>query len=165
MHPEAPNRLYASCGDGFMGGPDRAYLESYNSGNSWISCSDGLEHHYLYSMAIDPADCNTILVSAAPSADLAHHRIPYESYIYRKTKDTPFQQVQQGLPSAIGTVISMFATNEAEPHTFYTLNNNGVFQSNDSGESWEQLNIPWKDEYKTQHPHALLVTTPNEKTA
>ena len=52
--------FYASCGDGFMGGPDRAYLESYNSGNSWISCSDGLEHHYLYSMAIDPADCNTI---------------------------------------------------------------------------------------------------------
>ena len=68
MHPEAPNRLYASCGDGFMGGPDRAYLESYNSGNSWISRSEGLEHHYLYSMAIDPADCNTILVSAAPSA-------------------------------------------------------------------------------------------------
>ncbi|MBL2347187.1 glycosyl hydrolase, partial [Klebsiella pneumoniae] len=83
------------------------------------SRSEGLEHHYLYSMAIDPADCNTILVSAAPSADLAHHRIPYESYIYRKTKDTPFQQVQQGLPSAIGTVISMFATNKAEPHTFY----------------------------------------------
>lgn len=159
MHPEAPNRLYASCGDGFMGGPDRAYLESYNSGNSWISCSEGLEHHYLYSMAIDPADYDTILVSAAPSADLAHHRIPYESYIYRKTKDTPFQQVQQGLPSAIGTVISMFATNPAEPHTFYTLNNNGVFQSNDSGESWEQLNIPWKDEYKAQHPHALLVTS------
>ncbi|HDR8451750.1 glycosyl hydrolase [Bacillus cereus] len=159
MHPEAPNRLYASCGDGFMGGPDRAYLESYNNGNSWISCSEGLEHHYLYSMAIDPADCDTILVSAAPSADLAHHRIPYESYIYRKTKDTPFQQVQQGLPSAIGTVISMFATNKVEPHTFYTLNNNGVFQSNDSGESWEQLNIPWKDEYKTQHPHALLVTS------
>ena len=75
MHPEAPNRLYASCGDGFMGGPDRAYLESYNNGNSWISRSEGLEHHYLYSMAIDPADCNTILVSAAPSADLAHHRI------------------------------------------------------------------------------------------
>ncbi len=53
----------------------------------------------------------------------------------------------------------MFATNEAEPHTFYTLNNNGVFQSNDSGESWEQLNIPWKEEYKTQHPHALLVAS------
>lgn len=103
MHPEAPNRLYASCGDGFMGGPDRAYLESYNSGNSWISRSEGLEHHYLYSMAIDPADCNTILVSAAPSADLAHHRIPYESYIYRKrkillsskyNKDYPLQSVQ-----------------------------------------------------------------------
>ena len=45
--------------------PDRAYLESYNNGNSWISCSEGLEHHYLYSMAIDPADCDTILVSAA----------------------------------------------------------------------------------------------------
>ena len=121
--------------------------------------AEGLEHHYLYSMAIDPADCDTILVSAAPSADLAHHRIPYESYIYRKTKDTPFQQVQQGLPSAIGTVISMFATNPAEPHTFYTLNNNGVFQSTDSGESWEQLNILWKDEYKAQHPHALLVAS------
>ena len=143
--------------------PDRAYLESYNSGNSWISCSEGLEHHYLYSMAIDPADCNTILVSAAPSADLAHHRIPYESYIYRKTKDTPFQQVQQGLPSAIGTVISMFATNPAEPHTFYTLNNNGVFQSNDSGESWEQLNIRGKMSIKhnTRMHYSLLLL--NEK--
>ena len=79
--------------------------------------------------------------------------------IFIENERYPFQQVQQGLPSAIGTVISMFATNKAEPHTFYTLNNNGVFQSNDSGESWEQLNIPWKDEYKTQHPHALLVTS------
>ena len=154
MHPEAPNRLYASCGDGFMGGPDRAYLESYNSGNSWISRSEGLEHHYLYSMAIDPADCNTILVSAAPSAQISLITVFLMNLIYIvKRKILRSSKVQQGLPSAIGTVISMFATNPAEPHTFYTLNNNGVFQSNDSGESWEQLNIPWKDEYKTQHPH------------
>ena len=96
MHPEAPNRLYASCGDGFMGGPDRAYLESYNSGNSWISRSEGLEHHYLYSMAIDPADCNNF-VSAAPSADLAI-TVFLMNLIFIVKRKIPFEQVQQGLP-------------------------------------------------------------------
>lgn len=159
MHPHAPNRLYASCGDGFMGDPDRAYVESYNGGNSWVSCSEGLDHHYLYSMAIDSADCDTILVSAASSPDLAHHHVPYESYIYRKTKNESFQAVHHGLPSPIGTVISMLATNPTEPHTFYALNNNGVFHSKDAGQTWKQLPISWKEEYTTQHPHALLITS------
>lgn len=98
-------------------------------------------------------------MTTAPSADLAHHHVPYESYIYKKTKNEPFQAVHHGLPSPIRTVISMLATNLTEPHTFYALNNNGVFQSTDAGQTWERFNIPWKEEYKTQHPHALLITT------
>ena len=119
MHPEAPNRLYASCGDGFMGGPDQKLILR-------VITMETAGSHVVQ-------DLNIIIYTAWQLIQLIVIRfsflprqvpisliiVSHMSLIFIETKDTPFQQVQQGLPSAIGTVISMFATNEAEPHTFY----------------------------------------------
>ncbi len=44
-HRKAPKRLYSSAGDG--------YFESFDYGESWISQTEGLRHHYLHGLAID----------------------------------------------------------------------------------------------------------------
>ncbi len=70
VHPEVPGRLYSAAGDGVMGG--HGYNESWDGGDSWTHPEGGLEHHYLYGLAVDPGDPGTVVVSAAESPRAAH---------------------------------------------------------------------------------------------
>ncbi len=158
MHPLAPNRLYSAAGDGFRM-PGRGYNESYDSGKSWQQPDDGLRHHYLWSVAIDPAEPDTILVSASPDPNKAHHdALNAESAIYRKQRGEPWQQVTEGLPAEHGMLVPVIASNPAEAGVFYMLTNKGCYRSADTGYTWAQIAIPWRDEYTQQHQQALVVT-------
>ena len=55
-HPLAPGRIYSAAGDG--------YFESTDAADSWSSPEDGLKHRYLVGVAVDPADADTVIVSA-----------------------------------------------------------------------------------------------------
>lgn len=55
-HPFAPGRIYSAAGDG--------YYESTDAGDSWRLPEDGLKHLYLVGVAVDPADPDTVIVSA-----------------------------------------------------------------------------------------------------
>ena len=72
MHPLAPNRLYSAAGDGFIA-QGRGYNESVDGGESWQRPDEGLEHHYLWGVAVDAADPETILVSASSDPFSAHN--------------------------------------------------------------------------------------------
>lgn len=159
MHPMAPDRLYSAAGDGLRA-PERGYNESYDAGATWRHLAEGRHHHYLWGMAIDPADPDTVLVSASPDAYKAHHtRAEAFSTIYRKTDRSVWREVRDGLPSAQGLVAPVLASNVQEPHVFYVLTNKGLYRSQDAGWSWEQLPVPWKEAYLNQHQQALLVTS------
>lgn len=159
MHPQVPHRLYSAAGDGFLY-QGRGYNESYDGGQTWQHPAEGLEHHYLWGAAVDPANPDTIIVSAAESPDLAH---PFEgnaqsSFIYRKTSGQPWRRVTQGLPDAQGTVAHTLASNSEEPGVFYALCNKGCYRSADAGESWEPLPLPWKSDYEHQQQQALAMS-------
>ena len=159
MHPMAPDRLYSAAGDG-MRAPERGYNVSNDAGATWSHFAEGRHHHYLWGMAVDPADPNTVLVSASPGAYQAHHtRDGAFSAIYRKKERSDWHEIRDGLPSAQGLVAPVLASNVQEPHVFYVLTNKGLHFSQDAGLSWEQLPVPWKEVYLTQHQQALLVTT------
>ena len=158
MHPLAPDRLYAAAGDGLRR-PDRGYNESYDAGRTWRHSAEGRDDHYLWGMAIDPADPETVLVSASPNANKAHHtRAEAYSTIYRKTAGSVWHKVHEGLPSAHGLVAPILASNLQEPHTFYLLTNKGLHRSRDAGRRWEQLPVTWATAYLNQHQQALLIT-------
>lgn len=157
MHLKAPDRLYSAAGDGYSH-PGKGYNESHDGGDTWLRPDEGLKHHYLVSVAVDPADPNTIVISGATSPAEAHRRSDARSFIYRRLGETTWQATSEGLPEAKGTIVAVLATNKSEPHVFYALTNKALYRSPDAGQHWEQVNIPWKRGYQDQHQQAILVT-------
>ena len=156
LHKDVPGRLYSAAGDGSVT-VGRGYAESPDAGESWTRPDEGLAHQYLWSVAVDPADPETVVVSAANSPFQAHSPDAAESTVYRKSDGGVWKQVRDGLPEPAGTLVPVLATTPAEPHTFYALTNRGLFWSEDAGERWQQLELPWPERYLRQHPQALLV--------
>jgi hypothetical protein len=136
-HPLAPGRIYSAAGDG--------YFESTDAGDSWRSPEDGLKHLYLVSVAVDPADPDTVIVSATAGPGSAYSPRSAEAFVYRKTGLERWEQAMSGLPEAKGTTASRFATDPREPGVIYAANNRGVFGSDDAGRSWKALDIPWPE--------------------
>ena len=157
MHRLAPNRLYSAAGDGFMH-PGNGFVESDDGGETWYRPDEGLQHHYLWSVAADPADPATLVISAAHGPQQAHSPQSAESAIYRRSGDSRWQPVRDGFPEPRGLLTSVLATHEAEPGVFYAANNMGVFRSADAGSSWETMPIRWPQGLRIGRAHALVVT-------
>lgn len=136
-HHEAEGRVYSAAGDG--------YYESADGGESWSRLMGGLQHRYLVGVAVDPGDADTVVVSAARGPSVSYRPRGAEAYVYRKSAAGPFELAMDGLPAAEGTVASQFATRVAEPGVFYAANNHGLFRSNDTGRSWQELPITWPE--------------------
>jgi photosystem II stability/assembly factor-like uncharacterized protein len=157
---QLPGRIYSAAGDGFMR-PGQGFVQSRDAGDTWERPDVGLEHHYLWGLAVDPGDPETLIVSAAHSPNQAHNPTAAESVIYRRAgSGIAWQRVQEGLPAESGTLASVLAANQAEPGVFYATNNHGLYRSADAGRSWERLDvldIPWQEGHDIQRPASLTV--------
>lgn len=151
-----PNRLYAAAGDGLMQ-PGSGFRQSNDGGETWFCPDEGLAYHYLWSVAVDPADPETLVISAAPGPRQAHDLPTAESAIYRRSGGYPWQVIHNGLPPAHGSLAAVLATNEAELGVFYAANNQGVFRSSDAGFSWETLPFLGSATTHLGRAHALVV--------
>ena len=157
VHPDAPGRLYSAAGDGF-GIPGRGYSESHDGGDTWARPDEGIERHYLYGLAVDPGDPDTVVVSAAESPLKAHAPQAADSIIYRRSGREPWREVRDGLPAPNGTVRPLLAANAGEQGVFYSVSNHGIFRSADAGVSWEPVLAPLPERYRGRSPHAITVT-------
>ena len=156
-HRLAEGHVYTANGDGFAS-PGMGYSERFDGGDTWQYFSDGLKHHYLYSLAVDPGNPETVIVSASPGPAEAHNSAVADSTIYRRTGRQSWLEIRDGLPETKGTIIPLLETNESEPGVFYAVTNKGVFRSADAGLTWKRLDISWPDQFQHQHPQALVVT-------
>jgi hypothetical protein len=155
-HRLAPGRLYSAAGDGFTT-PGRGYAESRDAGVSWKRFGEGLSHHYLWSVAVDPTNPDTVVVSAARSPQEAHNPADAESTIYRRSGGGAWEEVRAGLPERSGTVIPELATSPSEPGVLYMATNRGLYRSGDAGATWERLALPWPERFRYQHVQGLAV--------
>ncbi len=153
---QKPGRVYSAAGDGFMQ-PGQGFVESHDGGDTWERPGAGLHYHYLWGLAVDPADPDTLVISAAPGPQQAHNPGSAESAIYRRAGSGPWQQVQDGLPASKGMLASVLAANAAEPGVFYAANNHGLYRSPDAGQRWERIDIPWSEQARMQRAADLLV--------
>jgi photosystem II stability/assembly factor-like uncharacterized protein len=155
-HRLAPGRLYAAAGDGFMQAGD-GYAESDDRGATWRRFGDGLDHHYLYGLAVDSGDPDTVLISAASSPFAAHDPGNAESYVYRREAGGPWQPAMKGLPDASGMTASILAAHPERANHFYAASNQGLFQSQDAGRNWERIPITWEAPLRARNARALAV--------
>ncbi|WP_415383109.1 WD40/YVTN/BNR-like repeat-containing protein [Halosimplex sp. TS25] len=160
-HPDAEGRVYTAAGDG--------YAQSEDGGDTWTYPQDGLDHRYVWGMAVPRSDPDTVVVSAARGARSAHSVSAAEAYVYRTTgaagghgderadrgDETEWSLAMDGLPEAEGTVRSVLAA--AGGPVLLALNNRGLYRSADAGESWDRLGVEWPDEYESQTPRGLAV--------
>jgi hypothetical protein len=114
---------------------------------------------YLWGLAVDPGDPDTIVVSAAAGPQEAHNLASAESAIFRRAgQHGTWEQAREGLPPMRGMLASALAANPAEPAVFYAANNLGIYRSPDAGRSWEPLAISWPESSDhTRRPADLLV--------
>lgn len=144
-----PGRVHAAAGDG--------YFTSRDGGGSWRSPDDGLDHGYLWGCAVDPADPEAVVVSAARSAREAHAAEEAESWIYRRTDGGPWEPVREGLPDPEGTTISSLTAVPGRPGLLYAANNCGVFRSRDAGATWAAVAVGWPRRFRRQRVVGLAV--------
>lgn len=141
IHPEDDNLLYEAGGGGYAWSDDK--------GVSWQTDNDGLgDFTYLVHVAVDPGDKDTVLVSGAkgPASAYMPERDQTEMKIFRKQKDTSWQEVTEGLPDGKGTIVTHLLTSADEPSVFYGVNNQGVYHSVDRGKSWMKVPVDFPDE-------------------
>lgn len=146
-HPRDRGRVYAAAGDG--------YAESHDGGDTWEHPQDGLDHRYVWSVAPDPGDPDTVLVSAASGARRAHSAGSADSYVYRRRDGGPWERVT-GLPTGDGIIRAVLAPGR-EPGTVYAANNRGLYRSVDAGDSWEPIDVSWPERFREATVRGLAV--------
>src|SRR5215207_1453040 len=124
-HPSAPGRAYEAGGDGAAWSRD--------GGRSWDRADAGRERRYAWALAVDPADPERWFVSAAPGPFEAHGSRPSDSAIYRWEGSGPWQAIEGPLDSHV------YALATAPGQLFAGLGDGTLLQSEDGGESWNEL--------------------------
>jgi photosystem II stability/assembly factor-like uncharacterized protein len=149
-HPDAEGRVYAAAGDG--------YAESTDGGASWEHPQDGLDHRYVWSVAADPGDPDTVVVSAARGARSAHGGAGTpESYLYRRTATSGGTGERSGgVPTGEGTTRAVLASGTADGD-LYALTDHGLYRSTDGGRSWNRVDIGWPARHRERTPRGLAV--------
>lgn len=153
-HPHLPGKLWSAAGDGIFASDD--------GGKTWHDREQGLGFRYGWSVAMDPADPQTVVLAASPSALQAHGPKRTQSMLYRRTAaSSAWQQLRDGLPGPEGIFAPVLATNPAEPHVFHAAINADLYRSADAGLSWQRLVVAWPPHDAGERIHALVVTTSN----
>ena len=73
------------------------------------------------------------------------HYKPAESFLYRRTTGSPWQQIAGGLPEHSGRHTAVLAAHPTERHAFYAAGDRDVFHSADSGLNWTRFDISWPE--------------------
>ena len=77
--------------------------------------------------------------------------------MYRRSHNSPWQQVRAGLLEEKGLLTCVLTANAAEPGVFYAGSNQGLFRSADAGVNWEELPLHWPDHFQMGRVHALVI--------
>ncbi|MFB6310658.1 MAG: WD40/YVTN/BNR-like repeat-containing protein [Salinirussus sp.] len=141
-HEDEPERRYVAAGDGYAESPDR--------GDTWRYPQEGLEHRYVWGLAIAPDDPEEVFVSAASGA-FAAHDTEGTSYVYRR-RDGRWERAMDGLPGPDGLGRAVLATGN---DSVLAATNHGVFRRDEG--IWTRLGLAWPDRCRQELPRGLAV--------
>jgi hypothetical protein len=121
------------------GGTGAGAAVSRDAGKTWTQQKRGLDRHYGWACATDPAQPNVWYVSVSPGAMKAHSENNAQAAIFR-SRGEDWQRLAGGLPQPINHMPYALLTDpEAPGHVYAGLSNGDVWHSADYGESWGRL--------------------------
>ncbi len=82
-HPREPGHAYEAGGGGAA--------RSDDGGETWKPADAGRDRHYVWAVAVDPADPGRWYVSASTGPFAAHGRGPAQARIYRRDGEAPWE--------------------------------------------------------------------------
>jgi hypothetical protein len=113
---------------------------SRDSGATWQQPEQGLDRHYGWAVAADPASPELWYASISPGPDRAHSQSDAQAAIFRRGGDGPWEKLAGGLPDPIDYMPYALLTDPDAPgHLYAGLSNGDVWHSTDRGDSWQRL--------------------------
>jgi hypothetical protein len=128
IHPGLPDTLRAAAGDG--------WFESRDGGRSWSRPAEGLEVTYFRSVAIDPADPEVVVASAASRPRSAYVAGYSDGRLYRRQGSGAWLRIAAGWPDPPGTIAPLL-TSGSEGNAIWAADERGVHVSSNAGQQWD----------------------------
>lgn len=126
-HAAAPNTVYEAAGGGFA--------ESEDFGESWAAADTGLEHRYVWGLAVDRDDPALIYVSAAAGPGRAHGSGFSDAAIYRRSDAGRWEAVADRLAEF---PYALVADPETPGALYAGFGDGRILYSPDAGTSWDE---------------------------
>jgi photosystem II stability/assembly factor-like uncharacterized protein len=122
------------------GGTGAGVSVSRNAGATWTQPKEGLDRHYGWAVAADPAQPDVWYASLAPGAMKAHSENLAQAAIVRSMGRAGWQPLAGGLPQPLNYMPYALLTDSSAPgHVYAGLSNGEVWHSTDLGDTWHQL--------------------------
>ncbi len=137
-HPKAVNRVYEAAGGGVA--------QSQDGGESWQQVDEGMDRHYVWGLAVDPADPDLWYVSATHNARFAHgDRESADAVLYRRRRGEPWQGLNGDLPNPLTVMPYALLSPLDRPGELYAgMRTGALWHSSDAGDTWSpiEVNLP-----------------------
>ncbi len=131
FHSKNPDWVYEAGGSGAGASFSR------DAGASWTQPRAGLDRHYGWACAADPARPDLWYVSVSPGPFQAHSDSNAQAYIFRANGGTDWEKLGVGLLAHMPYAL---LTDPAAPgHIYAGLSNGDVWHSANHGDAWEKL--------------------------
>jgi photosystem II stability/assembly factor-like uncharacterized protein len=124
------------------GGTGAGASFSRDGGNSWSQVRKGLDRHYGWAAAADPARPDICYVSLSPGPMKAHSAGNAQAYIFRSIGGGAWEKLTGGLPQPLDYMPYALLTDRDAPRQLYAgLSNGDVWHTMDYGDHWQQLPV------------------------
>lgn len=130
VHPEAPEHLRVSAGDG--------YFESPDGGVTWQAPREVLEVGYLRSVAIDPGRPDVVVVSAASRPRSAYAAGRSDGRLYRRVGSGRWERIRDGWPDPPDTIAPLLLAGRVAGE-LWAADERGIHRTADGGSTWRQI--------------------------
>ena len=139
------------------GGTGAGAAFSRDAGRTWRQPGEGLDRHYGWAVAADPARPEVWYVSVSPAFASLTQPIPAahveghaNAYIFRSVGGAAWQKLGGGLPQPLNYMAYALITDPNAPgHLYAGLSNGDVWHSTDHGDAWEQMPFNLKGIHRT----------------